>query len=156
MTPTTRVLIVANVTVWSAILALSLVWMFSRFWHSHGRHPRPTEPPSPATAATARDLLLRLVPGTLRDRTQHEGAVPGWSPLAAVAAVTQAPELTTAGEQMVADHQALHVIGEAIAHFDKVIEAELDRFLSAMPLVRMRLPASVEQTGEMPMLAVTG
>jgi hypothetical protein len=151
---------VITISLWAGILALVGVAALNRAFrrhHSHGRHPRPTEPPSTATATRARRLLLLLVSRTLRGRTpEHEGAVPGWSPLAAVSAVTQASELTTAPEQMVADHAALDGISQAIAHFDALIEAELDRFLAGMPLARMRLAASVEKTGEMPVLVVAG
>jgi hypothetical protein len=153
---------IITITLWAGILALVGVAALSRAFrrhHSHGRHPRPTEPPHrpPTTAARARRLLLLLVPRTLRGRTpEHEGATANWAPRAAVAAVGQAPELTTAPEQMVADHAALDGISQAIAHFDALIEAELDRFLAGMPLARMRLAASVEKTGEMPVLVVTG
>lgn len=98
MTPTTRVLIVANVTVWSAILALLLVWMFNRFWHSHGRSVarEPKEAPRPpATATRPWRVPMFLVPRAFRDRTpEHEGATEEFrDELRALRHLPVAPEL---------------------------------------------------------------
>lgn len=154
MIPVTALAWTIAATVWAAILVLAGMWVLNRVfarYHSHGRAPA-QEPPhhTPATAATDGTVHLPVVRDVVDSRCPipHEGAVPGWSPLAEVEDVGLAPELTTTGEQMVADHRALAGISKAIDTFDEVIERALDELLRDLPKERMRLAASGQTTGE--------
>lgn len=158
----THLLVPAGLTLLAVFITVAAI---IGWYHSHGRHPAPQEPPHVPATTGARTVLLSLVRHLVQcggPVPVHEGATETWSPARAVAAVTQAAELTTAPEQMVADHHALDAIGEAIDNFDALIEAALDRLLRDMPRERMRITAGAETTGEFnrgeldALLAVTG
>jgi len=79
----------------------------------------------------------------------HTGATEGYGrDLARMRHELPSADLLTPGEQMLADHRSTSDLDHAIDLFDQTIEAALDVFLRDQPLVRMRLTASVEHTGE--------
>jgi len=60
--------------------------------------------------------------------------------------------LRTAAEQMDADHEDLAEIGRALDHFGTVMTDALSRFLRNQPQTLLRLPSSIEHTGELPIV----
>lgn len=59
-------------------------------------------------------------------------------------------------EQMVADHEALAGISTALDEFDRNVSDAISRFLRTQPRVLLRLPASIEHTGEFPVVEMAG
>jgi hypothetical protein len=55
-------------------------------------------------------------------------------------------------EQMEADHEDLAEIGRALDHFGTVMTDALSRFLRNQPQTLLRLPSSIEHTGEIPVV----
>jgi hypothetical protein len=64
--------------------------------------------------------------------------------------------LRTAAEQMDADHEDLAEIGRALDHFGTVMTDALSRFLRNQPQTLLRLPSSIEHTGELPIVEMVG
>lgn len=88
---------------------------------------------------------------------KHEGATEKYAgELHRAAATLPSPELIRPAEQMDADHEALAEIGRALDHFGEVMTDALSRFLRNQPTVLLRLPSSIEQTGEFPVVEMVG
>jgi hypothetical protein len=66
------------------------------------------------------------------------------------------PDLRTIAEQMDADHEDLAEIGRALDHFGTVMTDALSRFLRNQPQTLLRLPSSIEHTGELPIVEMVG
>lgn len=159
---TTAIAWTVAAVLWAAVLAVAGTATLNRLTRRRRhREPETPERPQPRAAAVAArpPVLLRLVrllvlhrrpaPGRrLPTPAPHEGASVNWSPTRETSRAGQAPELITATEHMAADHAFLSGISAAVNEFDRLIEAELDRFLRDLPQVRMRLAAGATPTGE--------
>lgn len=83
----------------------------------------------------------------------HEGATEAYgAELHNAAKKLPSPDLIRPAEQMVADHEALHAITIALDDFDRTVSDAISRFLRNQPTVLLRLPSSIEHTGEMPVV----
>jgi hypothetical protein len=114
-----------------------------------------TTPPRPVPLPLVRDARHHTAqPPAARGPAPHTGANETWSPADAVAGVGLDPNLTTLAMHMAADHAALASISDALDAFDAAIEGVLDQLLRDNPRTRMRLPASVEDTGALDLSAL--
>lgn len=85
-----------------------------------------------------------------RPAPAHRGATVGYgAELRHMRTMAPAPELTTATETQVADHDALSGITTALVLFETNLGAALDLFLRGQPLTRMRIAVSGDATGEL-------
>jgi hypothetical protein len=89
---------------------------------------------------------------------EHEGATEGWgAKLSAMRNMPLPVELCLKpAEQMEADHEDLAEIGRALDHFGTVMTDALSRFLRNQPQTLLRLPSSIEHTGELPVVEMVG
>jgi hypothetical protein len=118
-------------------------------------HLPATTPPWPVPLPLVRDARHHTAqPPAARGPATHTGADETWSPAADVAGVGSDPNLTTLAMHMAADHAALASISDALDAFDAAIEGVLDQLLRDNPRTRMRLPASVEDTGALDLRAL--
>lgn len=84
---------------------------------------------------------------------EHEGATEEYGDkLRAMRKVENSPDLIRPSEQMLADHEALHAISTALDDFDRTVSDAISRFLRNQPTVLLRLPSSIEHTGELPVV----
>ena len=84
---------------------------------------------------------------------EHHGATEAYGKeLRAAGAMLPSSDLIRPAEQMAADREELHGISEALDHFGDVMTDALSRFLRNQPTVLLRLPSSIEQTGEFPVV----
>lgn len=92
------------------------------------------------------------VPG--RDAAGADEKFPG--ELRALRYAPVAQNLIRPAEQMVADHEALSGISAALDNFDRIVSDAISRFLRSQPTVLLRLPSSIEVTGELPVVEMVG
>jgi hypothetical protein len=64
--------------------------------------------------------------------------------------------LRTAAEQMLADHEELGAITVALEEFGRNVTDAISGFLIRQPQTLLRLPSSIEHTGELPIVEMVG
>lgn len=142
----------ANVAAW-AFVAFLVVFVAVRRLRPREPESEPLDPstPSPRTGT----VLLRMVRQLVHRRRKapsYEGATEDYgAELRSLRNIPVSPDLASTSEVDIRAevHDALwDPISAAIDDFDAALEAVLDRLLADDPQLRIRLPASVDDTGQ--------
>jgi len=149
-----------TIGLWAGIFALAGAWVIRRvytWYHSHGRHPRPTEPPSTATAAPLWRLLRMVRRLVKRDRPvphkgePHTGATEKFrDELRALRDLPPAPELVSDVETDLRWAKIWHDYEHDLqTRIDAVFAPLLSALTGPLDAVTcMRLDAAARPTGE--------
>lgn len=171
----TAIVWVAAISLWAGVIALvgiATVRRLFAWYHSHGRHPAPQEPPSPATAATAGTVHLPVVRDVVDGRgpvprrpEPHEGATKEFgAELHALRDAPVAPELVTDVETELRWARIWHDFEQDLqTQVGEIFNPRLSAFTAPLDAdTCMRLAAAAWETGEFDraeldeMLAVAG